>query len=269
MKKIISLIARGLRNPRHYIEALGLKRRQLQQIAFSAILVMSVASFLMIVLPLLHVAEDIAGVAEYIPNYTVNNQELTIQAPDKPLYYQADYAQVIIDDTVIRTGISNSILIPDDKARTINPGSLIGLYVFKDQAFLSLNQTLYSFDDIHNGTISPDALIAYVNSFAKMKGAILLVAFITTFIMSALSYLVQMLVIASMVSGFNLHLTQPIPFKDRLRLTMTVSLFPLILLQGLSLPVTIQFVLLMAITLYTIFLMFKKHTDFIRNITNG
>lgn len=269
MKQIISLISRGLRNPRHYIEALGLKRRQLQLIAFVAVLAMSIASFLTITFPLLHVVEDVTNVAEYIPDYTVSNHELTLNAPAKPLYYQADYAQVVFDDTIAQSGLSNALLIPNEKAAMISPSALIGFYVFKDKAFLTLNETLYAFDSIHDGRISHATLVDYARSFTQMKGPILLTGFITTFLISAFSYLIQMMMIASMVSGFNHHLTQPIPFKDRLRLTMTVSLLPLLLLQGLSLPITIHFLLLMAITLYIIFLMFKKHTDFIRNIMSG
>lgn len=269
MKQIISIISRGLRNPRHFIEALGLKRRQLRLIATTAILMMSVASFLNILSPLLHVVEDITGAAAYIPNYTVSNGELTIQAPDKPVYYQSDYAQFVIDDTVASTGLSKTLLLPDNKATMIDPYAVVGLYVFKDQALLMLNETLYVFEDIHNGSISHEALADYARSFEQMKLPILLTGFLTTLVLSALGYLIQMLIITSMVSGFNSRLTQPIPFKDRLRLTMTVSLFPLIVLQGFPLPITLQFFLLMSITLFIIYLMFKKHTDFIRNIMNG
>lgn len=269
MKTVFSLIQRGAVNPRYYIEAIGLESKQLRPLSWLAILVMTIMS-MMTLLPRVQTAlDDVASIAQYIPDYNVSNKTLTLKEVSQPIYYQAEYAQFVIDDTIERKGIEMNINVPNVKARQIDPTIPFGLYIFKDQAYVSAMGTLYKFTSIHDGQLPKKELISLILSFNQMQWVMYLSIFVTAFLISMFLYWLQVFLIAMMASMFNRKLSQPVPYRDRVKLTIVASFIPILVLEliGISMSsFSFKFAILASITLYTMFRTFRNHTDFIRNI---
>lgn len=269
MKTVFSLIQRGSVNPRYYIEAIGLKPKTLRPLSWLAILIMTIMS-MMPLLPRVQTAlDDIASIAQYVPDYSVSNKILTLKETSQPIYYQGEYAQFVIDDTIERKGIETNINLPNTKARLIDPTITFGLYIFKDQAYVSAMGTLYKFTNIHDGLLPKKELVSLIQSFNQTHWVMYLSIFATVFIISAFLYWIQIFLIAMMASMFNRKLSQPVPYRDRVKLTIVASFVPMLILEliGISMSnFSFKFAILAGITLYTMFRTFRNHTDFIRNI---
>ncbi|XJS11539.1 DUF1189 family protein [Aerococcaceae bacterium WGS1372] len=271
MKKIFNLLRLGLKNPRYYIESINLHWRQVNFVALLSILMMTISMFANIIPVFSRIADDFQTAINYVPDFTYNKGQLSLNEREKPLYYQSDNLKIVIDETVSTTTNYGSG-IPEKQRNILESNSPIGIYLIKDFVFITIGQTAqevpaydYLFANNHRFKL-------FLKYIAEESFSINSMVFIILFITSSLIYWFQMLLISMLAGFFNVRLTRAITFKSRLKLTIIISFVPIILLEltSIIIPgfVVTQFTLVM-ITLFILYLSFKNHTEFIHAIMNN
>lgn len=267
LKQTFQIIINGLKNPRFYIESLNQKWRHLFLISLIAISAMALNTTTQSASLLDMIQQDVTHAADYIPNYDIIDGELVIAEGEKPLYYQSNSFQLIIDDTVGSRGIQNYIPVEQAKANRISDNTLLNLFLLKDQSFVVIAGNMYRIPDFSEQFFNRDTLTNLLYSIQNQSTVMTLTVFATAFILSIGIYWVQMLMIGLMAAFFNTRLSKPLPLKSRLKLSVMVSLIPLILLQLVDMFVPgfrSSSYLLMFITLYLIYLTFRNHSQFLQ-----
>lgn len=269
LKESLSIIKLGLRNPRFYIEAINLKWRYLIFISILGIAALALNTTILS-LPLLDtITQDITSSAQYIPNYEIQDNGLTLAQDAKPVYYQSGSFQLVIDDTIESKGIQNYIPVDAAKAEKIADNKLLNLFILKDQTFVVVAGNMYRVPNFSEQVFNRDSLVGLLNSIQEQTLIMSLSVFATAFLFSIGIYWMQMLIIGLMVSFFNVRLTQPLPLSSRVKLSVMVSLVPLVILQIIDVLVPFfhsSSYLLIGVTLYIIYLTFRNHTQFIKSL---
>lgn len=271
MKKTFNLLRLGLKNPRYYIEAINLPWRYINFVALLSILMMTVSMFASIIPAFSRISDDFQAAANYVPDFTYTNKELSLIDDSKPLYYQSDSLKIVIDDSIS----SNSTYetdIPKEQRDIFESNSVIGIYLISDYAFITIGQTtqeIPAFDYLFANKYRFELFLKY---FAERSFSINGMLFIILLISSSIVYWLQMVFISLLAGFFNVRLTRAITFKSRLKLTILISFVPIILLELMSIIipgfVVTQFTLAM-ITVFILYLAFKNHTKFIHAIMNN
>lgn len=269
MKYTFKILRLGLKNPRFYIEAFNLKWRYLFFVSFLAMLALS-ANIATQALPFINsVSHDITASVDYIPEFSFVDGNLELAEDQKPIYYQSNAFQLIIDDTLKSRGIQNFIPVDTDKVDSISNNTLFNLLLLQDQSIAVIMGNMYRIPDTSLLFSDQKGLKNLLLTIDSQKAVMLFSIFLTSLVFSFFIYAIQMLLIASVAGWFNARLTQTIPFKMRLKLSIMASFIPLVLLQIMDafLPFfNSNYILLLFITLYIIYLAFKNHTEFVQDL---
>lgn len=267
LKQTFQIISQGLKNPRFYIDSITLKWRHLFLVSLIAIAALALNTTVQSVPLLDMIQKDITSSADYIPNYEMTDGELAIAEGEKPLYYQSTSFQLVIDDTVASQGVQNYIPLDKTKADRIADNTLLNLFLLKDQSFVVIAGNIYRIPDFSEQFFNRDSLTNLLYSIQSQQTVMLLTVFLTAFVLSIGIYWIQILMIGLLAAFFNPRLSKPLPLKSRLKLSVIVSLVPLILLQLVDMFVPgfrSSSYLLMFITLYLIYLTFRNHSQFLQ-----
>lgn len=267
LKQTFQIIFNGLKNPRFYIESINLKWRYLFLVSLIAVAALALNTTVQSVPLLDMIQQDVTSSADYIPNYKITDGELAIASGEKPLYYQSNSFQLVIDDTIASRGIQNYIPVDKTKADRISDNTLLNLFLLKDQSFVVIADNIYRIPDFSEQIFNRDTLMNLLYSIQNQQTVMLVTVFLTAFILSIGMYWIQVLMIGLMAAFFNPRLSKPLPLKSRLKLSVIVSLAPLISLQLVDMLAPgfrSSSYLLMFITLYLIYLTFRNHSEFLQ-----
>ncbi|WP_164470831.1 DUF1189 family protein [Vaginisenegalia massiliensis] len=261
MKNLFKLIRQGLDNPRYFVETIRFDWTQLLILNVLACLLMALSISSNQFPYLQKMDQDIQQMIQIIPNYSFKNHEL--QLASKPLYYQTDLFQLVFDDQVDQTNPQKSLSLPDNKADLINPEIPMGLYAFKKQTYLVVNQRLVPFKDFNQLSISRKGLIKYL---ASLKKSLPLLLFVVSFFGSMISYWLLILLIGLLAGFFNARLSKRVPLASRIKLAMTTSFIPWALVQIIAIVIPgfqQRLSLIVFASLWLIYQAFKEHTRFV------
>lgn len=270
MKYTIKLLRLGLKDPRFYIEAFNLKWRYLFLVSFVAMLALA-ANIATQALPFINsVSDDVSASVAYLPEFEYNDEgNLQLAEGEKPLYYQSNGFQLVVDDTLKSRGIQNFIPITGNKLDVLSTNTLFNLLVLEDQTIAVIMGNMYRIPESYQLFLNTEALGNLLLSINSQKIVMVISIFLTALFFSFFIYWMQMLLIASISGWFNARLTQVIPYKMRIKLSIMASFVPLILLQLMEAVLPFfrsSYILLLFITLYIIYLAFKNHTVFVQNL---
>lgn len=268
MKYTYEILRLGLINPRHYIEGMHIKWRHILLVSLLATLFMTLSNTLSTYPEVNSLMNDFTDSIEYLPEYNISDNQLTIHSGSKALYYDSKYFQLIVDDTIKSNGSKNNLPISKEKADLIDPQTFFGLYILKDQILVSIPGSLAEFPQFTSyfGTTNVDFSNA-VKDF-NMKNPIIISSIIFyNFIFSFISYTIQILLIAAFCGVFNFQLNRRLSMSLRARLAILVSFIPIIILSILSIGVNgIPMIpIITSLSLFIIYQGLKNHTDFLRN----
>lgn len=271
MKKIFNLLRLGLKNPRYYIEAINVPWRYINFVALLSILMMTLSMFISIMPAFSRIADDFQAATNYVPNFTYTNGELSLGDNSKPLYYQSEALNIVIDDSISTTTEYESG-IPNDQKAMMEANSAIGIYLIKDYSFIMIGQSSQEIPAYDYLFANSHRFKLFLNYIAEESFSMNSMLFIVLFVSSALLYWLQILFISILAGFFNVRLTRAITYKSRVKLTILISFVPIILLELMSIFIpgfiVTQFTLAV-ITLFILYLAFKNHTQFIHAIMNN
>lgn len=271
MKKLVNLIKLGLKNPRYYIESINMPWKYIHLVAFGSILAMTLSLFISIIPTFSRIADDFSGAVDYIPEFSITDGNLSLGEDAKPLYYQSDSLQIVIDDS-INSQMGYQSEISENQREMLQLEAPLGIYIIKDYAFLSVNgvaQDIPAYDYLFANQHRFELFLRYVAEESLSINAML---FFILIVSSFFVYWFQMFIISILAGFFNVRLTRAINFKARLKLSVIISFVPIILLELMSIIIpgfiVTQF-MVSAITLFLFYQAFKNHTKFIHTIMNN
>lgn len=270
MKKIVSFIYKAYRHPRLFIQLIAVRFRQLLKL--SSLVILLTTTFLTLGNQrIIHqLNQSFTGAIEHLPDYQYQDGQLSLDKGEKPLYYHSSYLQLVIDDTVQTKGNPASIQLDQDKVTVLREPSLIGLYLFQDQAYAQVAGRNYQLNiQTNDSVLSREALSSYLAVFQSQSWLIFASQWIILLVITILTYWFQQLIYATLLSSFNRQLAMPLDFKQRLKLSIGLSAFPMIVLSFIRLLFP-GFISGMILTGFIIFFTFhhaiKEHTFFVQKM---
>lgn len=268
MKYLFAVILYGLKNPRYYIEALNVKRKPIILTFFLMTLVITLLNFFKIYPYYQAINNDLIQAKSHIPQYQYVNENLFIAEDDKALYYNSDSFQLIIDDQIVDEG-NYTLRVNDQQKDMIDMRRPIGLYLFKNNGFLSINGQVHAIPSYDYLFANPHRLSLFLDYFQDSQWAIILSIFLVLFLVNSFSYLIQLVILAFLANIFNYQLTRPLSFKTRMKMVLLITLVPILIIEILSLFFPVfqnSFLLLLAITLFVLYKTFKYHTQHVHDV---
>lgn len=228
MKNIFSFLIQAYQTPRHFIQLLAVRWRQLLHISFVCILALSIVNFVEIQPILEKIKHSTQEAIDYIPNYTYDNFNQLSLNDDKALYYQSSFFQLVIDDQITLNDAETNLPITSEQLEAIDTTAPFSLYLFNRISLLTVNNQVYR---INPQSLSREQLINYLQFFTNPSLGGLLGQFLILFVSAALSYGFQMIFFAFLLSLINRSIVPKMKFKQRLKLTIGISFVPIIILS--------------------------------------
>ncbi|WP_162890894.1 DUF1189 family protein [Suicoccus acidiformans] len=268
MKYTRNILIMGLQNPRYYIEAFKVKGRHILLLSLLAVLFMTIGLFRLYQGPLNSLVHDISQAETYLPDFTYEGGELNLAEGSKPLYYQSDTFQLVIDPTIEATNSRSVPLTPAQEER-IQANSILSLYLFKNNAFMGsgdIIQPVFEYDILF---ANDEALAFPLQALNQHKAQLSIAFFGSLYLSQYISYWVQMFLIAVIAGLFNLSMTRRIPLKNRIKLSVIISFVPIILIELVNffIPgIYLSYTVISFITILLMFFTFRNHTRFIQQI---
>lgn len=228
MKNIFSFLIQAYRTPRHFIQLLAVRWRQLLQISFVCIIALSIVNFVEIQPILQEIKHDAQGVIDYIPNYVYDDFNQLSLNNDKGLYYQSSFFQLVIDDQITLDEAATNLPITSEQLEAIDTNAPFSLYLFNRISLLTVNSQVYR---INPQSLSREQLLSYLQFFIAPSLGELVGQFLVLFVSATLSYVFQMIFFAFLLTLINRSIVPKMKFKQRLKLTIGISFLPIVALS--------------------------------------
>lgn len=269
MKAIFSIIKRGLQNPRFYLEALSVKWQSYFFFSLLMALLLSINT-IRVALPILEdLQTNIETSVKFVPGYETKNNELVLNEGQKPLYYQSEYFQLVVDDTLTNLDQTGGLSLPKEALNRIDSKPWVNLFVMKNQAMLFVKNAQYS-QAIPLESIGSDKLLKEnLLSLGSIQGVFYAILFLTAFLAAWLIYGYIILVNAIIIGLLNVRLTVPLPFSGRVKLSILISAVPILMIeiiQWMRYDWSIPYYMVFFVSFLIAYFAFKNHTQFMQEL---
>ncbi|MBG9981825.1 DUF1189 family protein [Aerococcaceae bacterium DSM 111020] len=268
MKSVLNIITKSIKEPRFALQSVSLNRRQIGLV----ILVMNV---LLTLTAMFHVAPmaqdlatDVAGASTHLPAFSQTlDGQLEIADGDKPLYYQSDSFQLVLDDTLEKQE-DGTIPIQPEQRDQISQDTFLSLFLFKNVAYVGSGDNLTEIPLAVDFFTTPNNLSQLLNFYVNHPLRILIPIFFSLFFASLISYLLEMALLTLFSGAFVLNMMQ-LPFGSRFKLVVIASVLPIILIEligfFLAMPFS-SYLWIMLLTFLNIQRMFIDQSRFLNKL---
>ena len=268
---LFQLLIKGVRHPRYYIAAMVASKKQLRQLSFIAILMMTLALCVR-VFPLLNgITQNISTIIPELPQYTITEKQQLQLTNSKPVYYQSPTFQLVVDDTVELQNNQNQLNIPTKTANRIQGDTLLNLFLFKNTAYAVVAGTTFALPNFYQAGETQQQLSNLLHTAANQQTNFLISLVVTSFIASVVTYWFIMLLTTLFSAGFNRFLSQPLRFNQRLKLIRLVSFMPILLIELLNIAfpmLALGYLSLIILSLWIMYAAIKEHTIFLHSMAS-
>ncbi|PMB84312.1 DUF1189 domain-containing protein [Dolosicoccus paucivorans] len=265
LKRLLLIIKHGLNDPRYFIDSLNLSFKQLMPLRLLAITIIALTMTVNSSNLIQEMVTGVEGSAEHVPTYQIENGKLHLEEP--ALYYQTDFFQLIVDDEAFLT--QEGIKIPTKRATAVSSSQPISLFILNNGVSVSLLNQPYRIAGGLDYFKDNKQLAYFLQSVYKQQPQMYAILFISQWIVTIGVYWLFIVFTAWLAQIFNLRLTQPIQFKNRVKLVTTISFIPIIavcVLQMIFPSFMYGFHAVVIATLYIMYQALKSHTEFLKKI---
>lgn len=266
MKLIFEILSKTIKEPRFIMQSISLNRKQLASIIILINILLALSSLVHII-PLTHnLANDVANASNFLPEFKQTmTGKLDIAEGDKPLYYQSDNFQLVIDDTITYHQ-DGSIPISNEQRGKMSSNSLMSLFLFENTAFFLAQDNLIEIPLQIDIFRSPNNLRILLNYYKNHLSTMLMPVFIILLVASILTYFIELGLLTFFLGIFSIPMIMQTPFKARFKLVVIASIYPIILVELLSFIFTIplgRYLWIMVLTIFNIQRMIVDHSKFL------
>ena len=230
------------------------------------ILWLTVTSILVIFKPLNQLFDDVKASSSNLPDFHTVDGKLELAQDQKPVYFQSQSFQLVVDDTVTVSGPQDQPTIPTDIASRLSTKSVASFFLFKDRAFGQVAGRMMQITDLYKANFNKQVASQTLNSIENYRWIFYLSLVIMAWIISWLLYWFVVLLISYLAHFTTLRSKSFKLFSQTMRLVIQVTFVPFLIYGLLQIIMPLGFVFFVFLALYTVAFIYYAQQRFMMSL---
>ena len=266
MKQLIAIIFSSLRMPQQIFGLSKVPFKFFRRLSRLIILWLTVTSVLVTLKPLNQLFDDVKASSNNLPDFHTVDGKLELDQDQKPVYFQSQSFQLVVDDTVTVSGPQDQPTIPTDIASRLSTKSFASFFLFKDRAFGQVAGRMMQITDLYKANFNKQVASQTLNSIENYRWIFYLSLFIVAWIISWLLYWFVVLLISYLAHFTTLRSKSFKLFSQTMRLVIQVTFVPFLIYGLLQIILPLGFVFFVFLALYTVAFIYYAQQRFMMSL---
>ena len=266
MKQLIAIIFSSLRMPQQIFGLSKVPFKFFRRLSRLIILWLTVTSVLVTFKPLNQLFDDVKASSSNLPDFHIVDGKLELAQDQKPVYFQSQSFQLVVDDTVTVSGPQDQPTIPTDIASRLSTKSMASFFLFKDRAFGQVAGRMMQITDLYKANFNTQVASQTLNSIENYRWIFYLSLVIMAWIISWLLYWFVVLLISYLAHFTTLRSKSFKLFSQTMRLVIQVTFVPFLIYGLLQIIMPLGFVFFVFLALYTVAFIYYAQQRFMMSL---
>ena len=266
LKQLIAIIFSSLRMPQQIFGLSKVPFKFFRRLSRLIILWLTVTSILVILKPLNQLFDDVKASSSNLPDFHTVDGKLELAQDQKPVYFQSQSFQLVVDDTVTVGGPQDQPTIPTDIASRLSTKSVASFFLFKDRAFGQVAGRMMQITDLYKANFNKQVASQTLNSIENYRWIFYLSLVIMAWIISWLLYWFVVLLISYLAHFTTLRSKSFKLFSQTMRLVIQVTFVPFLIYGLLQIIMPLGFVFFVFLALYTVAFIYYAQQRFMMSL---
>lgn len=266
MKQLIAIIFSSMRMPQQIFGLSKVPFKFFRRLSRLIILWLAVTSVLVTIRPLNQLIDDIKASSSNLPDFHTVDGKLELAQDQKPVYFQSQSFQLVVDDTVTVSGPQDQPTIPTDIASRLSTKSMASFFLFKDRAFGQVAGRMMQITDLYKANFNTQVASQTLNSIENYRWIFYLSLVIMAWIISWLLYWFVVLLISYLAHFTTLRSKSFKLFSQTMRLVIQVTFVPFLIYGLLQIIMPLGFVFFVFLALYTVAFIYYAQQRFMMSL---
>lgn len=266
MKQLIAIIFSSMRMPQQIFGLSKVPFKFFRRLSRLIILWLTVTSILVILKPLNQLFNDVKASSSNLPDFHTVDGKLELAQDQKPVYFQSQSFQLVVDDTVTVGGPQDQPTIPTDIASRLSTKSMASFFLFKDRAFGQVAGRMMQITDLYKANFNKQVASQTLNSIENYRWFFYLSLFIVAWIISWLLYWFVVLLISYLAHFTTLRSKSFKLFSQTMRLVIQVTFVPFLIYGLLQIIMPLGFIFFIFLAIYTVAFIYYAQQRFMMSL---
>lgn len=266
MKQLIAIIFSSLRMPQQIFGLSKVPFKFFRRLSRLIILWLTVTSILVTLKPFNQLFDDVKASSSNLPDFHTVDGKLELAQDQKPVYFQSQSFQLVVDDTVTVSGPQDQPTIPTDIASRLSTKSMASFFLFKDRAFGQVAGRMMQITDLYKANFNTRVASQTLNSIENYRWIFYLSLVIMAWIISWLLYWFVVLLISYLAHFTTLRSKSFKLFSQTMRLVIQVTFVPFLIYGLLQIIMPLGFVFFVFLALYTVTFIYYAQQRFMMSL---
>lgn len=266
LKQLIAIIFSSMRMPQQIFGLSKVPFKFFRRLSRLIILWLTVTSILVILKPLNQLFDDVKASSSNLPDFHTVDGKLELAQDQKPVYFQSQSFQLVVDDTVTVGGPQDQPTIPTDIASRLSTKSMASVFLFKDRAFGQVAGRMMQITDLYKANFNKQVASQTLNSIENYRWFFYLSLFIVAWIISWLLYWFVVLLISYLAHFTTLRSKSFKLFSQTMRLVIQVTFVPFLIYGLLQIIMPLGFIFFIFLAIYTVAFIYYAQQRFMMSL---
>ena len=266
LKQLIAIIFSSLRMPQQIFGLSKVPFKFFRRLSRLIILWLTVTSILVTLKPFNQLFDDVKASSSNLPDFHTVDGKLELAQDQKPVYFQSQSFQLVVDDTVTVSGPQDQPTIPTDIASRLSTKSMASFFLFKDRAFGQVAGRMMQITDLYKANFNTQVASQTLNSIENYRWIFYLSLVIMARIISWLLYWFVVLLISYLAHFTTLRSKSFKLFSQTMRLVIQVTFVPFLIYGLLQIIMPLGFVFFVFLALYTVTFIYYAQQRFMMSL---
>ena len=266
LKQLIAIIFSSMRMPQQIFGLSKVPFKFFRRLSRLIILWLTVTSILVILKPLNQLFDDVKASSNNLPDFHIVDGKLELAQDQKPVYFQSQSFQLVVDDTVTVSGPQDQPTIPTDIASRLSTKSMASFFLFKDRAFGQVAGRMMQITDLYKANFNKQVASQTLNSIENYRWFFYLSLFIVAWIISWLLYWFVVLLISYLAHFTTLRSKSFKLFSQTMRLVIQVTFVPFLIYGLLQIIMPLGFIFFIFLAIYTVAFIYYAQQRFMMSL---
>ena len=266
LKQLIAIIFSSLRMPQQIFGLSKVPFKFFRRLSRLIILWLTVTSILVTLKPFNQLFDDVKASSSNLPDFHTVDGKLELAQDQKPVYFQSQSFQLVVDDTVTVSGPQDQPTIPTDIASRLSTKSVASFFLFKDRAFGQVAGRMMQITDLYKANFNTQVASQTLNSIENYRWIFYLSLVIMAWIISWLLYWFVVLLISYLAHFTTLRSKSFKLFSQTMRLVIQVTFVPFLIYGLLQIIMPLGFVFFVFLALYTVAFIYYAQQRFMMSL---
>ncbi len=266
MKQLIAIIFSSMRMPQQIFGLSKVPFKFFRRLSRLIILCLTVTSILVTLKPFNQLFDDVKASSSNLPDFHTVDGKLELAQDQKPVYFQSQSFQLVVDDTVTVGGPQDQPTIPTDIASRLSTKSMASVFLFKDRAFGQIAGRMMQITDLYKANFNKQVASQTLNSIENYRWIFYLSLVIMAWIISWLLYWFVVLLISYLAHFTTLRSKSFKLFSQTMRLVIQVTFVPFLIYGLLQIIMPLGFIFFIFLAIYTVAFIYYAQQRFMMSL---